>query len=125
MTVAENIGSPLKLRREPDIERRVRALAERLQYGPTPDAMALDLWERHRFTAVLVTHDVDEAVFLADRITVLSGRPSSVATVLETGLPRLQDSITTQELPRFLDPRHELLSRLLGRVTGSPPGPTP
>jgi NitT/TauT family transport system ATP-binding protein len=85
-------------------------------------AMVLDLWEKHRFTAVLVTHDVDEAVFLADRIAVLSGRPSTVVGVLDTELPRPRDSITTKELPRFLELRHELLSRLLGRPTGAIPG---
>ena len=75
-----------------------------------------DLWSRHRFTAVLVTHDVDEAVFLADRIAVLSSRPSRVAQVFETGLPRPRDHITTPELPRYLALRHELLALLLGRA---------
>jgi NitT/TauT family transport system ATP-binding protein len=75
-----------------------------------------DLWSRHRFTAVLVTHDVDEAVFLADRIAVLSSRPSTVVQVLETGLPRPRDPIATAELPRYLALRHELLAMLLGRA---------
>ena len=78
-------------------------------------AMLLSLWTQHRFTAVLVTHDVDEAVFLADRIAVLSPRPSRVVQVLETELPRPRDSITTLELPRFLALRHALLALLLGR----------
>ena len=77
-------------------------------------AMLLDLWTRHGFTAVLVTHDVDEAVFLADRIAVLSQRPSRVVETLLTGLPRPRDPITTRELPRFLQLRHQLLSMLLG-----------
>ncbi|WP_372828486.1 ABC transporter ATP-binding protein [Polaromonas sp.] len=88
-------------------------------------AMVLDLWQKHRFTAVLVTHDVDEAVFLADRIAVLSGRPSNVVTVFETGLPRPRDGITTKELPRFLALRHKLLSSLLGREPGALPGQMP
>src|SRR6185312_2255506 len=41
-------------------------------------ALVLDLWTQKRFTAVLVTHDVDEAVFLADRIAVLSHRPGRI-----------------------------------------------
>jgi NitT/TauT family transport system ATP-binding protein len=80
-------------------------------------AMLLELWARHGFTAVLVTHDVDEAVFLADRIAVLSARPSSVLATLETQLPRPRDAITTRELPRFLELRHELLAMLLGKTT--------
>jgi NitT/TauT family transport system ATP-binding protein len=77
--------------------------------------LVLDLWTQHRFTAVLVTHDVDEAVFLADRIAVLSARPSQVVRIHETGLPRPRDSLVTKELPRFLALRHEILERLLGR----------
>ena len=80
-------------------------------------ALVLDLWTRHRFTAVLVTHDVDEAVFLADRIVVLSSRPSKVSKVIETELPRPRDSISTSESERFLSLRHEILSMLLGRPT--------
>lgn len=79
-------------------------------------AIVQDLWQRHRFTAVLVTHDVDEAVFLADRIAVLSGRPSRVVRVLETGLPRPRDRLETPQMPRYLQLRHELLAALLGHV---------
>lgn len=79
-------------------------------------AIVQSLWAQHRFTAVLVTHDVDEAVLLADRIAVLSMRPSQVVQVIETGLPRPRDNISTPELPRYLELRHTLLSLLLGRA---------
>lgn len=72
-----------------------------------------DLWQQHGFTAVLVTHDVDEAVFLADRVAVLSTRPSHVVRVLETGLPRPRDRLDTPQMPRYLELRHELLAALL------------
>ncbi len=78
-------------------------------------AIIQSLWAQHRFTAVLVTHDVDEAVFLADRIAVLSGRPSRVVEIFETHLPRPRDKITTPEHPGYLELRHALLSLLLGR----------
>jgi NitT/TauT family transport system ATP-binding protein len=77
--------------------------------------LILDLWTKQRFTAVLVTHDVDEAVFLADRVAVLSGRPAVVNETIATGLPRPRDPIATRELPRFLELRHHLLARLLQR----------
>ncbi|MFZ4649420.1 MAG: ABC transporter ATP-binding protein [Rubrivivax sp.] len=78
--------------------------------------MVLGLWTQARFTAVLVTHDVDEAIFLADRIAVLSPRPARVSQLIETGLPRPRDPITTTEQPRFLALRHQLLATLLGRA---------
>ena len=75
----------------------------------------LALWQTYRFTAVLVTHDVDEAVFLSDRVAVLSTRPSRVLEVVPTELPRPRDNLTTRELPRFIEMRHRLLATLLGR----------
>ena len=75
--------------------------------------LMLRLWEQQRFTAVLVTHDVDEAVFLSDRVAVLSKRPSVIAETVATDLPRPRDKITTPALPRFLELRHYLLERLL------------
>ena len=56
---------------------------------------------------MLVTHDVDEAVFLADRIAVLSARPRRWCETIDTGLPRPRDNIATREDPRFLALRHE------------------
>ncbi|MGV3570656.1 MAG: ABC transporter ATP-binding protein [Ramlibacter sp.] len=79
-------------------------------------ALVLDLWQEQRFTAVLVTHDVDEAVFLADRVAVLSRRPAQVAEVVDTQLPRPRDNLATRELPRFIELRHHLLEQLLRRA---------
>ena len=79
-------------------------------------SLVLELWTRQQLTVVLVTHDVDEAVFLADRIVVLSTPPAGVATTITTDLPRPRDSIITRELPRFLELRHQLLEMLLRPV---------
>lgn len=46
------------------------------------------MWEKHRWTAMLVTHDVREAVHLSDRIYVLSPRPAKVIREIEIDLPR-------------------------------------
>ena len=78
-------------------------------------ALILELWTRKRFTTVLVTHDVDEAVLLADRVAVLSHRPAAVSETIETGLARPRDPVGTREEPRFLEIRHRLLDKLLAR----------
>jgi NitT/TauT family transport system ATP-binding protein len=46
------------------------------------------IWEAKHATVLFVTHDVDEAVFLANRVVVLSARPAAVKEVVEIPLPR-------------------------------------
>jgi ABC-type nitrate/sulfonate/bicarbonate transport system ATPase subunit len=48
----------------------------------------LGIWEKKRKTVVFVTHSVDEAVFLADRIVVMGTRPGTILTALDVDLPR-------------------------------------
>ena len=78
-------------------------------------ALVLELRRQRGLTVVLVTHDVDEAVFLADRIAILSKRPTVVEEIVETRIPHPRDAIETRELLRFLELRHTLMERLLGR----------
>src|SRR3989449_2775933 len=52
-------------------------------------------------TIVFVTHDIDESVYLSDRIVVLSKSPTSVVEVLEVPLPAARDQVTTKEQPDF------------------------
>ena len=78
-------------------------------------ALVLDLWTKQRFTAILVTQDVDEAIFLADRVAILSRRPATLFDVIETQLPRPRRAVETHELPRFLELRHQLLGHLLAK----------
>ena len=78
-------------------------------------SLVLDLWARQGLTILLITHDVDEAVFMADCIAVLSSRPSTVEMVVDTELPWPRDAMGTRELPRFLQLRHELVTHLLQR----------
>jgi NitT/TauT family transport system ATP-binding protein len=51
----------------------------------------MNLWERTKKTVVFVTHDIDEAVFLADRVVVLTARPARVREEVKIDLPRPRD----------------------------------
>jgi NitT/TauT family transport system ATP-binding protein len=64
--------------------------------------------ENRRVTIVHVTHDVDEAVYLADRVLVLTPAPGTVAASIEVGLPRPREQTVTRSSPRFLAVRNEV-----------------
>jgi NitT/TauT family transport system ATP-binding protein len=63
-------------------------------------------------TIVFVTHDVEEAVYLSDRVVVLTGRPAAVGLSLDVPLPRPRNQITTKESPDYLDLRHQVYAAL-------------
>ena len=63
--------------------------------------LVLQIRREYNMTILLVTHDVDEAVYLADRVVVLSTRPSKVMEEVRVDLPAERDQITTKELPEF------------------------
>jgi NitT/TauT family transport system ATP-binding protein len=48
----------------------------------------LDIWQRHRKTVLLVTHQIDEAVLLSDRIIIFTERPARVRSQVHITLPR-------------------------------------
>jgi NitT/TauT family transport system ATP-binding protein len=70
--------------------------------------LVLDVRRTFGVTVVLVTHDIDEAVYMGDRVLVLSARPSRVKRVLEVGLPQPRDQLTTKSLPEFAELRGEV-----------------
>jgi NitT/TauT family transport system ATP-binding protein len=82
-------------------------------------ALLLDIWRKSGdLTIMFVTHDVEEAVYLSDRIAIMSRRPSTISRVIETGLSRPRHPVDTREDPIFLRLRHDLLSTLLDRTHG-------
>jgi NitT/TauT family transport system ATP-binding protein len=68
----------------------------------------LKLWDRTRKTIIFVTHDLAEAVTLADRVVVMSSRPGKVKLVQEIDLPRPRDVFTVRFTERFGE-LHQLL----------------
>ena len=70
--------------------------------------LILDTWRRHALTVVLVTHDIDEAIYLSDRVAVMSHPPASIVEIISTGLARPRAQIETRADPRFLELRYRL-----------------
>ncbi|HEY5580067.1 MAG TPA: ABC transporter ATP-binding protein [Rhodoferax sp.] len=52
---------------------------------------ALRIWQAEKMTMILVTHDIDEAIFLGDRVVVMSARPGTIKTIVPIHLPRPRD----------------------------------
>jgi len=87
-------------------------------------SLLLDIWQRQRCTVVFVTHDVDEALFLADRVLVMGGhghspRPGSLLADLPLAFarPRLRDIVTTAE---FVEHKRHCLALLSPEKAGFP-----
>ena len=80
------------------------------------------IWQAERKTILFVTHDIDEALQLADRVIVMSRRPATVQTVVEFAQPRPRDI----DSPEYLGKRHQIFAAMgmtpQGDMIGEKPG---
>lgn len=88
-------------------------------------AELLRIWESTHKTVLFVTHQIDEAIYLSDRVIVLSSRPGRIAEIVTPGLPRPR-SLAMKHLPEF----HALVEKIWALVqtnsgTGAQPGQAP
>jgi len=73
----------------------------------------IDVWSKERITAIMVTHDVDEAIFLSDRVIMMTSGPyAKVGDVAHISLDRPRDRHTVVEHPDFYKYRQHLLTFL-------------
>jgi nitrate/nitrite transport system ATP-binding protein len=73
----------------------------------------MEVWSRTQVTAICVTHDVDEAILLADRVVMMTNGPNArIGRVLDVDLPRPRTRRALLDHPRYYDYRQELLSFL-------------
>lgn len=66
------------------------------------------LWQRLGVTVLFVTHDIDEAVYLGQRVLVLSNRPTVILEDVAVDLPAERDQLETRSSPRFAELRHHV-----------------
>jgi ABC-type nitrate/sulfonate/bicarbonate transport system ATPase subunit len=87
----------------------------------------LRIWQQHRKTVVFITHSVVEAIYLADRVVLMTARPGRIKTVLKIELPHPRDPTSDEfrsiERRVYADLDEELVKsfRMEGSDTGSPP----
>jgi NitT/TauT family transport system ATP-binding protein len=75
----------------------------------------LRIWEQRPTTMVFVTHSIEEAVLMGDRVFVLKGRPSSIQETIAIDLPRPRTRETLRE-PRFAELREQVWSTLMSEA---------
>jgi len=79
------------------------------------------VWESHRLTVLFVTHDVEEAVTISDRVLVMSNRPGRLKDEVAIPLPRPR-TLALQETPEFLALRHRILASIREEAVAMEPG---
>jgi NitT/TauT family transport system ATP-binding protein len=83
----------------------------------TRDQLVLDLqrlWNETRMTVLFITHSVAEAVFLSDRVIVMTPRPGRIDRVIDIDLPRPR-TLAMRESPEFNGYNRQILDLLLAR----------
>jgi len=73
--------------------------------------LLLQVWEAHRLNVLFVTHDIDEAIFLSDRIIMLTGRPGRVKLDVRPQIPRPR-TVDVLTSPEMMTQKAELLTAL-------------
>ena len=76
----------------------------------------MKIWSETQKTVVFITHDLDEAVLLSDRILVLSRGPGTVRRVVDVDLPRPRWEYDVRAHPNFAAVRHEIWQLLRGDI---------
>ena len=83
----------------------------------TRDQLVLDIqqiWNERRMTVLFITHSVSEAVFLSDRVVVMTPRPGKIDCVIDIDLPRPR-TLAMRDSPEFARYNRQILDRFLAR----------
>ncbi len=80
--------------------------------------LLLDIRAKHNKTVVFVTHDIEEAIYLSDRVLLMLGHPAELGQELVVDLPQPRNQLVTRALPEFLALRAQVYT-LLAREDGA------
>ncbi|MEU8988267.1 ABC transporter ATP-binding protein [Streptomyces sp. NPDC048558] len=83
------------------------------------------LWRERGITILFVTHDIDEAVYLGERVLVLSASPTVIQEQLKVDLPAERDQLHTRVDPRFAELRTHVYEQIQAAKRGSPQDAVP
>jgi nitrate/nitrite transport system ATP-binding protein len=80
---------------------------------PKLQQQVLDIWENHRQAVMMITHDVDEAIFMSDRVVMMTNGPkATIGQVLDIPLPRPRDRHVLRESKEYYELRNQALDFL-------------
>lgn len=79
----------------------------------------LRIWSQRKKTVVFITHSIDEAIYLSDRVVVMDPRPGRVAEILEVDLPRPRWEYEVRADPRFIELRTHAWNHLRSHIQAS------
>jgi NitT/TauT family transport system ATP-binding protein len=74
-------------------------------------SLTVDIWERNHKTVLFITHDVYEAVYLSDRIAIMSSAPGTIQDIIHIDLPRPRNDATKED-PRFTQIAQRILKMI-------------
>lgn len=80
--------------------------------------LLLQIWQEARHTVLFVTHDIEEAVLLADRVVLMSASPGKIVKSYPISLPRPRDIWEVRQQPEFYEPVNEILNFIKQQQTG-------
>jgi NitT/TauT family transport system ATP-binding protein len=83
--------------------------------------LILEVRDEYGITVLFVTHDIDESVYLADRVVVLTQAPTTVKEIVPVDLPRPRDQIATKEVPEFAHLRAHVYRLIKREQAGEEP----
>lgn len=70
------------------------------------------VWKKFGVTVLFVTHDIDESVYLGERVIILSSSPTVIQEDIVIDLPENRDQLETRSLPRFTELRHHVYEQI-------------